>query len=327
MITHRKRIEDCLTGNIPDRPPIALWRHFPVDDQTPQSLAKATLNYQKTFDFDFVKLTPASSFCLKDWGAKDEWHGATEGTRDYTHRVVNHPEDWLSLNILDPYKGYLGEQLECLKLVNSGLDGNTPVIQTVFSPLSQAKNLVGSETILIHLRRYPEALHAGLKIISETTRLFVEAVVKSGTAGIFYAVQHAQYGLLSPQEYKLFGMKYDLDVLEPTKQLWFNMLHLHGREPMFTKFVDYPVQVINWHDRETPPSLGVGLKEFSGVVCGGLRRIETMVLGDPEKVINEAQDAIQETEGTRFILGTGCVVPIIAPFGNIMAARRSVDFL
>jgi len=327
MITHRKRIEDCLTGNIPDRPPIALWRHFPVDDQTPQSLAKATLNYQKTFDFDFVKLTPASSFCLKDWGAKDEWHGATEGTRDYTHRVVNHPEDWLSLNILDPYKGYLGEQLECLKLVNSGLDGNTPVIQTVFSPLSQAKNLVGSETILIHLRRYPEALHAGLKIISETTRLFVEAVVKSGTAGIFYAVQHAQYGLLSPQEYKLFGMKYDLDVLEPTKQLWFNMLHLHGREPMFTKFVDYPVQVINWHDQETPPSLGVGLKEFSGVVCGGLRRIETMVLGDPEKVINEAQDAIQETEGTRFILGTGCVVPIIAPFGNIMAARRSVDFL
>ena len=68
MITHRTRLEACLSNQPVDRPPVALWRHFPVDDQTPFGLANATLVFQKTFDFDLVKVTPSSSFCLKDWG-------------------------------------------------------------------------------------------------------------------------------------------------------------------------------------------------------------------------------------------------------------------
>jgi uroporphyrinogen decarboxylase len=60
------------------------------------------------------------------------------------------------------------------------------------------------------------------------------------------------------------------------------------------------------------------------VVCGGLQRDRTMVLGTPESVTTEALDAIQQTEGKRFILGTGCVLPIIAPRANIWAARQAV---
>jgi uroporphyrinogen decarboxylase len=64
---------------------------------------------------------------------------------------------------------------------------------------------------------------------------------------------------------------------------------------------------------------------FSGVVCGGLQREKSMVLGTPEMVTAEAMEAIQETSGKRFILGTGCVVPVIAPRGNLVAARQSVE--
>ena len=74
-------MEACLSGQKLDRPPIALWRHFPVDDQSPQRLAAATLQWQKTYDWDLVKVTPASSFALKDWGAEDQWRGDGEGTR------------------------------------------------------------------------------------------------------------------------------------------------------------------------------------------------------------------------------------------------------
>jgi len=42
-------------------------------------------------------------------------------------------------------------------------------------------------------------------------------------------------------------------------------------------------------------------------------------------VEDEALDALQATGGKRFILGTGCVTPITAPYGNIMAARKIVD--
>ena len=325
MTNHRQRLEKCLANQAPDRPPVALWRHFPVDDQNPDSLARAAFVYQRTFDFDLVKVTPASSYSLKDWGVEDEWYGDTEGTRRYTRSVVQAPEDWERLPVLDPNKGRLGEQLRCLRLLVQELGPDTPIIQTIFNPLAQAKHLVSGDTMLGHLRRYPEALHAGLKIITESTRLFIEEARKTGIAGLFYAVQHAQYGLLSEAEYRTFGRAYDLQALESAQGLWLNMLHLHGTEVMFDLLSDYPVQIINWHDQETWPSLATGLKRFPGAVCGGLQRERTMVLGTPDQVRVEAMAAIQATGGQRFILGTGCVVPITAPYGNLLAARQSVE--
>jgi len=323
MSTHRQIIEECISGITPKRIPIALWRHFPVDDQTPESLAQATLSFQRSFEFDLVKVTPSSSYCIKDWGALDEWRGASEGTRHYTQRVIQSPEDWAKLPILDPRKGRLEAQLQCLRILYKELGEETPIIQTIFSPLAQAKNLVGGEKLLVDMRQNPEALHEGLKIISETILRFIEEMKKTRISGIFYAVQHAQYNLLSPEEYNIFGRTYDLPILEASQDLWLKMLHLHGLDVMYNLFTDYPVEIINWHDRETSPSLGEGQSQFMGAVCGGIRR-ETIVLGTPEDVKKEAHEAILETSGKRFILSTGCVVPVIAPYGNLMASLQSV---
>jgi uroporphyrinogen decarboxylase len=324
MNTHRERIEACLSDQVLDRPPVALWRHFPVDDQTPQGLARAVLVFQRTFDFDLVKVTPSSSYCLRDWGAHDEWHGNPEGTRDYTGRVIQNPEDWGRLPVLDPYKGHLADELACLKMLVKELGLETPIIQTIFNPLSQAKNLVGGADLLVHLRRYPDAVHQGLKVIVESTRRFIEAVKETGVSGIFYAVQHAQYGLLSEAEYNSFGRPYDLQALEPAQDLWLRLLHLHGMDVMFDLFTDYPINIINWHDRETTPSLSLAQKRFPGAVCGGVSR-DTLTFGDPDQARSEALEALQATGGQRIIVSTGCVVPIIAPYGNLLAVRQSVE--
>ena len=327
MTTHRQRLENCLSAGPLDRVPVALWRHFPVDDQSPKNLASATLNFQHLYDFDLVKVTPASSFCIKDWGAQDEWYGSSEGTRNYTHRVIRKPEDWAHLTHLDPYAGYLGAQLACLNTITAALGAETPVLQTIFSPLAQAKNLVGGETLLVHLRRYPEAVKLGLQTIADCTRSYIIAAIQTGIAGIFYAVQHAQYGLLSEAEFRAFGRDFDLQVLEPVSDLWLNMVHLHGNEVMFDLIKDYPVQIINWHDRDTYPSLEQARPLFPGILCGGLQREQSMVLGTPASITAEAHQAIEATNGNGFILGTGCVVPITAPYGNLLAARQSVENL
>jgi len=323
MVTHRQRLETCLSNQLPDRTPVALWRHFPVDDQTAEGLALSVLLFQRTYDFDLVKVTPSSSYCLKDWGVIDEWRGSTEGTREYTHRVINHPEDWASLRPLDPHKGHLAQVLECLRLVVKELGEDTPIIQTIFNPLSQAKNLVGGQKLLVHARHYPDALQTGLQTITESTRRFIEAVSETGVSGIFYAVQHAQYGLMSEEEYELFGRAYDLQLLEPAEQMWLRLLHLHGMDVMFDLFLDYPVNIVNWHDRETYPSLAQAQSQFDGVVCGGVSQ-DTLVYGIPEQIRTQALEAMQSTIGQRFMLGTGCVTPIIAPPGNIMTLRQSV---
>jgi uroporphyrinogen decarboxylase len=323
-MTKGDRVKAAIRGEAVDRPPVALWRHFPGDDQRPEDLARATVAFQHRYDFDFVKVTPASSFCLRDWGSHDRWMGTMEGTRDYTVYPIRSVEDWHKLRLLDPDEGSLGAQLRCLRLIADGL-AKVPFIQTIFNPLSQAKNLVGPERLPVHLRRDPGAVHAGLEVITETAERFIAAARETGIAGVFFAVQHAQYGLLSEAEYNAFGRPYDLRLLEAADGLWLNVLHLHGTDIMFDLLADYPVQVMNWHDRETWPTLAEGKAHFSGAVCGGLQRWDVMVRGTPVQVREQATDAITQTGGERFILGTGCVTPIVAPTANIHAARVAVE--
>jgi uroporphyrinogen decarboxylase len=152
----------------------------------------------------------------------------------------------------------------------------------------------------------------------------VEACLGTGIDGVFYAVQHAQAGLLSLEEYQRFGLPHDQKALEPAQALWCNLLHLHGHDVYFSLLDSLKFPIVNWHDRETVPSLAEAQKEYPGVVCGGMRQ-DTLVYQDQAHVHQEAADAIQQTGGKRFILGTGCVVPVIASHGNILAARKSVE--
>lgn len=324
---HNQRMEACISGAKVDRPPVALWRHFPVDDQDPLTLSRSIIHFQQTYDFDFVKITPSSSYCLADYGAIDEWRGNPEGTREYLNRPVKDPGDWLKLPKLSPHDGNLGATLEAIRLVRSGIDPRTPVIQTIFDPMSQAKNLAGNETLLAHMRQHPAELLTGLNRIVENTVSFVNECVKLGVDGIFFAVQHGQAHLLSPSELGSFVISLDLEVLDAAKGLWLSLIHLHGKNVYFKELSQLPASIINWHDQETYPSLAEGKSLFTGAVCGGLKQWSTLAYKSPSEVTREAEKAISDTNGERFILGTGCVLPVIAPHGNIMAVRQSVEGL
>ena len=314
----RERLEAALAGQAVDQVPVALWRHFPGDDQHPDHLAAATVAFQRRWDFDFVKVTPASSFQIRDWGAQDVWVGHIEGTRQYVQRPIEQAADWRALKPLDPRSGALGQQLRCLDQVLTALP-DTPVIQTIFSPLAQAKNLAGNR-LLTDLRENEADFRAGLETITRSTMDFVQAVKATGVAGIFYAVQHASANLLSREEFRAFGCEYDRRVLSELAGTWFNVMHIHGDHIYFDLVADYPLQVWNWHDRETAPSLTEGLKQIKGAVCGGIARDGVMLRGRPEVVREQALDAIAQTNGLRYIVGTGCVTMVPTPEVNIRTA-------
>lgn len=318
-------MEACLTGSALDRPPVALWRHFPVDDQDPSTLAASILRFQELYDFDFIKITPASSYCLKDYGITDEWRGNAEGTRDFLKHPIQTPQDWNTLPRITPAESYLSMQLDCLAQISAGAAKDTPFIQTIFDPMSQAKNLVGRETLLVHMRQHPKDLHAGLERLAENTIAFINKCLPLGIDGIFLAVQHAQASLLSRDELQEFVLPYDIEILSHVKDLWLNIIHLHGKDIYFSQLSQLSAPVINWHDQETPPDLPGGKSLFPGAVCGGLRQWETLVFGTPDAVTEEARRAIKSTGGKKIILGTGCVLPITAPHSNIAAARKAVE--
>jgi len=324
MMNSRERLEKCLSGEEVDRPPVSLWRHFPIDDLNPFTLARSIVHFQNTYDFDFVKLTPRSSYSTLDWGSSEAWDGNPEGSGAYSQFPVQYPQDWAKIKLHSPTDGSLSEFLECIRLVRKALPEDIPIIPTIFSPLSQAKHLAGNDKLAEHLRKAPDALLAALDVIADETILFIRECKKLHIDGIFYAVQHAQKHIMTEPEFARFGMEDDLRILAEVQDLWLNIGHIHGSQIMFDKVVKYPVNVLNWHDREEGISLQYGLGKFKGAVCGGLRQWDTMVYGTPDKVRSESLDAMNQTGGKRFILGTGCVLPIIAPHSNILAAIETV---
>jgi len=326
MTSRRERLAAAIAGEMADRPPVALWRHFPVDDQDSRSLADSVVAFQRLFDFDLVKVTPASSYALGDLGVADEWQGSTEGTRTYTRRVVQKAEDWPGLARLSAGSGALARHIDCLRSIVREVGGDTPVLATIFSPLAQAKNLAGQDRLTEHLRQAPHEVEAGLSILTDTSVDLVTAARHAGIDGIFYAIQHASSQFMDRETYRRMAEPLDRRILEAADGLVLNLLHLHGTEVFFDLGSALPVQAINWHDRETAPSMAEARRLTRRALCGGVGRIDPLVLGDAAAVIGQAREAIRATGGGRgLILGTGCVVPLTAPLGNLRAVRAAAE--
>lgn len=319
----RRRLEATIAGEKVDRLPVALWRHWPGDDQRAESLAFSHLKWQQDYDWDMIKVSPASSYPITDWGVQDRWVGSLEGTREYTRRAISSSGDWAALRPLDPSKGMLATQIDVLSQVGKGSGGEVPFVATIFSPLAQAKNLAGEEQMLSHLRSDPVSFTQGLETITESTLRYIDVAKATGISGIFYALQHANFPLLSRNEYQTFGRPYDLRILAAVGDLWLNMLHIHGTDIMFDAVADYPVQFFNWHDRESGVSLRDGLQHITGAASGGVSRW-SLHQESPEQAMLEVRDAVEQTGGHRFLLGTGCVAMITTPAGNIRALRAAV---
>ena len=169
----RRRLEAAIAGEAVDRLPVALWRHWPGDDQDAAALATAHLKWQADYDWDLLKVGPASSYSVIDWGVEDRWEGHIEGTRTTTRYPVAQPADWEALRPTDPGRGALATQIEALRLVGAAMRGDTPFIATVFSPLSMAKHLAGNAVALSHMREAPEAFHRGLNTLTESIIAFI----------------------------------------------------------------------------------------------------------------------------------------------------------
>jgi uroporphyrinogen decarboxylase len=186
--------------------------------------------------------------------------------------------------------------------------------------------MAGRERLLKHLREAPQALHAGLEVVAETTRRFAAEAIARGADGLFFATQTANADYLTPAEYAQFARKYDLIVLEAVRhRSWFNILHLHGEKVMFDQVLDYPVQAINYHDRQSGPPLGVMRKKTQKCLIGGIGENTTLLRGTPGEVAAQVQDAWEQVARRGLILGPGCVADQRTPEENLRQLLRSVE--
>jgi len=323
-MSHRERIEKALALEETDRLPFGFWWHFPNQDRAPRRLAQLSLELQQKLALDFIKFSPYGLYSAVDWDVTLDVRGGRLPPVQAEH-PIRKPEDWRRLRRLRGTEGEYLVVLEAQRIALSEMRQRVPLLQTVFSPLTTALKLAGPETLLTHLRDAPSAVHTGLAIIAETTRQFATEVVVRGADGLFFANQTANDGYLTRAEYREFVRKYDLAVLDAVKgRSWFNILHLHGEKVMFDEVIDYPVQALNYHDREAGPSLTELRKRTRKCLVGGIGHNTTLVHGTQAEVDAQVKDAWRQVNRRGLILGPGCVASLESPEVNILQLRKSV---
>jgi len=316
--------------------PVALWRHFPNDDLRAEGLAARVVEFQRKFDFDFVKVTPASGYPAEMYGATFRAPSAgsarvREGTRERVTFPVNALGDWDKVAPLDAKNPVFVRETTALKLIRQQIGNDTPILQTIFSPLYTAHNLAG-ERMFADLRTHPDVLHRALQALTETTARFAVESLHAGADAIFFATQMATRQSFAEDEFRTFGERYDLQVLEAIRAAKADLifLHNHGIDIYFDLLAKWPVDVVNWHDRRTAPSLKQAravlrsAAHTNKALAGGINEWDTLAAKSRNAIIAEVRDAIAQTGGRGFILAAGCVIPVDTPEENVRAVLDAV---
>jgi uroporphyrinogen decarboxylase len=282
------------------------------------------VEWQRRWDFDLVKFMPTGTYGVEDWGAVSAYRGAANGTREIVQPAINRIEDWSSLKHLDVRAGSYGRVNEALAIAARQLGGSVPILQTVFSPLTTARKMAG-ERLIADIRRHPGLIMDALETITQVTIQFALDAIERGAHGVFLATQLASHRILTDAEYVRFGRHYDLRVLRAVQGAGrINMLHAHGVDVMWELLADYPVEILNWHDRRTEPDLRNAAKSFPGLLAGGLDEDKSRVGRGVEDTRREVLDAIEQTSGRRLMFAPGCVLRVDTPEEHIKAAIQTV---
>lgn len=320
QMTHRERVAATLRGEAVDRPAISLWRHFGGIDMTSQGLTDAMVGFQRAFDFDFVKFMPTGTYTIIDWGAETVWEPNATGIRTVKRVPVRSVADWAALEDLDTSAGVLGMVNTALAATVAAVGPDTPVLQTIFSPLTTARKLGGDAT-LAHLRQDPEAVTAGLATIERVTARLIDDAVARG-ADIFYAVQSGTADVLSRDEFETWETAPAARLLRSLPSETIVVLHTHGDHLWFDEVTGWEVDAINWHDRLAGPSLAEARARTDKAVIGGIEAWSDLRSGTREDIQAQVRAALDSTSGV--IIGPGCVIPADAAAHLITAAREAV---
>ncbi|MDH7499430.1 MAG: uroporphyrinogen decarboxylase family protein, partial [candidate division NC10 bacterium] len=182
----RERVMATLRGEARDRPPVSFWRHFYEREATATGLAEAMLAFQGRYDWDFVKVNPRASYYGEGWGLRVKFRGEQGLKPEIIHFPIQSASDWERIQPLSAKEGALGEQLQALRLIREGLGSEVPMVQTIFTPLSIAGDLVPSpDRLLQHLREQPRAIHRALAVIADTFSSYAKSCLQEGADGVF----------------------------------------------------------------------------------------------------------------------------------------------
>jgi uroporphyrinogen decarboxylase len=322
----KDRVERLMEGREIDRPPVSCWQHFYDQEWSAEKLAKATIDYQNKYNWDFVKINPRSSYYVEGWGAKFKHSGKPDEKPIYEYAPIKSVQDWLAIKPLDIGDAAFGEQLKATDLISRQLDDKIDFFQTVFSPLSIAADMTASDDEFKKLLNAGKNLESALEAITATLEDYVDELLRIGISGIFFATtEWATRDNITEEQYLEFGQPYDLRILRAARPAKFNILHVCRRYNMLPLFKHYPVEILSWNKfEEGNLDFAQADKIFNQVFLGGADHLTSLLNGTPDDVRQQVKESIADAGDHPLLVGPGCALKLGTPEANIKALREAV---
>lgn len=320
-MNHKERVAAALAGAPVDRLPVSVWGHDFLREWTASDLAAQTIEKQRAYDYDFVKINPRWTLFAEPWG--NRYRPPTEQVYPKLEsRVVSAAADLEAVAPADPEHLVFREHREAVALVTSAIGAEVDCLATLFSPLATLGLLAGGvgKPLLQFAAQRPDAAHRALAHISETLAQHARSLREAGAAGIFFApLQWTSLDVAPAEFYETFGRPYDERVLEAVAEAPFNMLHVCGNHIGMARFYDYDVAVLNWDNFGAGnPSLREVAEASGKVVAGGIPHKAVHKLDQPA-LLAQATEALAGLDRGVLLAG-GCAVGALTPD----SARRMI---
>ena len=327
---HRDRIEMIIAGEKPDRFAGSVWRHFFHKENNARGTAEAMIDFQKMFDWDFIKINPRADYHVEDWGMKQKWSRDEFKKHEKIEFPIKNIQDWKKIDVLPLSSKALAEHLKVVSLIKKGVGKEVPILMTMFTPLAIAGRMVPDRKMLVaHLREEPELIHAVLDRIAETFSKYATELRNAGADGLFFATtQWASEDMITWEEYQIFGIPYDLKVIESSSDGAINLFHVCASNNYLSKLaeIDYHCQLYNWDsDDPTNIPLDKAYDLLKGkVLVGGIDMNGWLLHCDPLEIKEQVRRIKEKHDPSRVIIGPGCAIPPEVPMENLKAIRDNL---
>jgi uroporphyrinogen decarboxylase len=325
-----ERVTAVLEGRTPDRPPVSFWYHFPPDQVCGPSAVEAHLRHLETYDLDFLKIMDDNRYPRP---------ATPTGT-------ITEVGDLERLTVLAGDEQTLGRQLELVRGLARRLRGQLFLATTIFNPWTTLRQMTipgcdahsppvprnetdpRDTTMSRFLREAPGALARALAVIGESLAHFARLSLEAGADGIYLSVRDDWVDAPANGRgtYDSLALPGDLEILAAARRGKFNILHVCGKALDFSRFAKYPVQVLNWADRSSGPSIAEVAGKVSPAIAAGLDNLGTMVNGTPDDCAGEVSEALTQAAGRPMIVAPGCTFnPQAVSPENLRAIRQAVE--
>jgi uroporphyrinogen decarboxylase len=335
----RAEFAALLRGDSTRRFLTSAWQHFVGEEYDPVRFATATVDFNRKWDWDWVKINPRAVYYSEAWGSVYDENDYVGVVPRLVSSAITGVADLAKIRPLAPRTNpALAEHIASARLIREQLP-DLALIQTVFSPLSVLLQLAGlpsypggevagSTAPFTHddlLRTDPELAHSALAAIAQTFADYVALLVApvedggAGLDGIFYAVTGtASSGHFDKETFDAYSRPYDHQVLEAVGDglVVFHTCRADSHPEWFT---GYPVDALHW-DQFLPgnPALGT---DFGFTVVGGVNNELFAVGGDRTEVAAQLDATLAAAPDRPFLLAPSCTIPTPADPDSLRLLR------